>query len=152
MVTHSQVTFSSSGAQSPLGPPIYSKPCLLLVPHSCLCVRAGSPIPMIPSNALSSIPASSSPSKDTTAPPCFLLTDHVPWQSTDRSKPCCCTREQTAQYELHLLKWMNFRNKREKLVFFRVQVQLNQFKHSVRHYLNGPRVTLPAGKSRVAPP
>lgn len=140
-------------AQSTLGPPIYSKTCLPPVPHGCLQVRAGSPMPMIPSNALRSIPPSSSPSEDTTAPPCFLW---MPWQTTGRSISCycthfCCAREQ-AQYGLGMLKWMNFQNKRKKLVFFRVQVQLNQFKHPIRYYLSGPGVTLPAGKSRVVPP
>lgn len=57
------------------------------------------------------------------------------WQNTDRSiSCCCCAREQTAQYKLGLLKWMNFWNKKEELVFFRVQLQLNQFKHPIRHY------------------
>lgn len=74
LVTHSQVTVSSSSAQSPLGPPIYSKTCLLPVLHSCLWIRAGSPIPPSPSNALSTSKpsASFSLSEGTTAPPWFI--------------------------------------------------------------------------------
>lgn len=121
LLTHNQVTESSSSAQSSLGPPIYSRTRLLPVPHSCLWVRAGSSIPSnwTPFNGLISIPASSSPSEDTTAPPCFLLMDHTPWQTTGRSMSCCwthlcCAREPTAQYELGLLQWVNFWNKRKK--------------------------------------